>query len=215
MNAKDSFSILRISPDATLSEAKNAYKRLVKLWHPDQYVHSPEKQMIAQEKLKEINVAYRDIIALFKHNPVRPDTFPGINDAPPHQKDIHQDNENKRKTLWHQVSHFFRVNILKSNRSVSPEKESPLSHDATRNNGVALGERNVRMTPDFQKILKRAVNEKRAGLDSRQRDKDLKRVRKQDNNLSSNRIQTAAKRSHGDRVEKIAPIGRVNRIGGD
>ena len=69
MNTRTCFDILRISRDASLDDAKESYKRLVKLWHPDQYGNFPEKQRIAEEKLKELNVAYRDVVTVLKSNP--------------------------------------------------------------------------------------------------------------------------------------------------
>jgi len=50
MNARSCFDILCLSRNASLDEAKESYKRLVKLWHPDQYGNFPEKQLFAQEK---------------------------------------------------------------------------------------------------------------------------------------------------------------------
>lgn len=58
MNSEQCFAILHVSEKASLEEVKKAYKLLVKQWHPDQFAGHPTKQHIAQEKLKEINVAY-------------------------------------------------------------------------------------------------------------------------------------------------------------
>jgi molecular chaperone DnaJ len=57
--------VLGVSPNASAEEIKKAYQTLVKRYHPDRYVNSP-LQAEAQEKLKEINLAYD---TLTKHRP--------------------------------------------------------------------------------------------------------------------------------------------------
>lgn len=49
------YEILKISKDASDKEIKNAYKKMVKKYHPDLYVADKE---FAEKKIKEINEAY-------------------------------------------------------------------------------------------------------------------------------------------------------------
>jgi curved DNA-binding protein CbpA len=58
------FTVLLLSPDATLKEARMAYMRLVKRWHPDRFADNPQMRESAQEKLKVINSAYEEVTAL-------------------------------------------------------------------------------------------------------------------------------------------------------
>ena len=60
---KDPYKILGISPDATDDDVKRAYRELAKKYHPDNYADSPLADM-AEEKMKEINQAYDDIIRM-------------------------------------------------------------------------------------------------------------------------------------------------------
>ncbi len=55
----DPFKVLGISPTATDAELKKAYRELSKKWHPDQ---NPNNQKYAEEKFKEIQEAYRQIV---------------------------------------------------------------------------------------------------------------------------------------------------------
>lgn len=52
------YSVLELRPSASPMEVRQAYRDLVKVWHPDRFGHDPALQLKAQEKLKEINAAF-------------------------------------------------------------------------------------------------------------------------------------------------------------
>ncbi|MEI6860917.1 MAG: J domain-containing protein [Verrucomicrobiota bacterium] len=54
----DSYRVLEVVPGASPDELKRAYRDLVKVWHPDRFADDPRLQGRAQEKLKQINLAY-------------------------------------------------------------------------------------------------------------------------------------------------------------
>lgn len=56
MPKKDYYEILGISKGASEEEIKNAYKKLVKEWHPDKHTGNDKK--VAEQKFKEIQEAY-------------------------------------------------------------------------------------------------------------------------------------------------------------
>jgi len=56
----DPYKILGVSPSATDDEVKQAYRTLVRKYHPDKYANTDLAEM-ANEKMKEINAAYEDI----------------------------------------------------------------------------------------------------------------------------------------------------------
>ena len=57
----DSYRILQLAPGASLPTVKRAYRQLVKLWHPDHFAPGSKMELKAQEKLKEINLAYEKL----------------------------------------------------------------------------------------------------------------------------------------------------------
>ena len=55
---QESYHLLEVEIGAPLEDVKRAYRELVKVWHPDRFAHDPKLQRKAQEKLKQINLAY-------------------------------------------------------------------------------------------------------------------------------------------------------------
>ncbi len=58
---RDPYKILGVSPNAGDDEIKKAYRELAKKYHPDNYANT-EFSDIANEKMKEINEAYDEIL---------------------------------------------------------------------------------------------------------------------------------------------------------
>src|SRR5437763_5424305 len=74
------YRVLGLEPGVSLEELKQTHKDLVKVWHPDRFADDPRLQQKAQEKLKEINEAYEQVLS---------DAFPAprltapVPDSPP------------------------------------------------------------------------------------------------------------------------------------
>ena len=59
----DPYSVLGITSRATDEEVKKAYHEMVRKYHPDNYHNNPLSDL-AQEKMKEVNEAYNDIMRI-------------------------------------------------------------------------------------------------------------------------------------------------------
>ncbi len=60
--------ILGLKGVTSPEELKQAYRDLVQIWHPDRFNNNPRIEQIAQEKLREINLAYKHLLAYFDPN---------------------------------------------------------------------------------------------------------------------------------------------------
>ena len=54
---KDYYAILEVPPTATQEEIREQYYFLIQAWHPDKF-RNPEQKAKAEEKSKEVNIAY-------------------------------------------------------------------------------------------------------------------------------------------------------------
>jgi len=74
MGIRNSYRILEVGYGASKEEVKQGYKDLVRVWHPDRFTEDPRLRKKAEEKLKEINRAYGDLMNSFSHKtPTMPD----------------------------------------------------------------------------------------------------------------------------------------------
>lgn len=75
MDIRKCFETLEIDRGSSLEEARQAYKDLVTIWHPDRFSRNPRLREKAENKLKEINAAY-EAVSEFLTRPPGPDQGP-------------------------------------------------------------------------------------------------------------------------------------------
>jgi curved DNA-binding protein CbpA len=78
MDIRQCFDVLELDSNASLDEAKQAYKDMVNIWHPDRFSNNPRLKQKAEDKLKEINEAYEMIQSFLHSNKQQPKTAPYV-----------------------------------------------------------------------------------------------------------------------------------------
>jgi formylglycine-generating enzyme required for sulfatase activity len=66
MNLEESYRKLGLNPGASLQEARRAYYKLVKFFHPDRHQSSPGLLRKATEETKKLNLAYERVCKVFE-----------------------------------------------------------------------------------------------------------------------------------------------------
>lgn len=95
MSSRESYyEALGLTPGASAREVKDAYRDLAKVWHPDRFAHDPRLQQKAQEKLKEINEAYKGLTSGAPSAPRRRPAPPPRPDARAQSDHSHADKRN-------------------------------------------------------------------------------------------------------------------------
>ena len=61
------YRALELEPGASLEQVKQAWREMVKVWHPDRFPNDAKMQRKAQERLKDINGAYEILRACFQN----------------------------------------------------------------------------------------------------------------------------------------------------
>ena len=78
----DPYKTLDVAPSATDEEVKKAYRRLCKQYHPDLNPNNPA----AEEKFKEVQAAYDQVMRMRKGGYTQQDPFPGGQSRGPYQQ---------------------------------------------------------------------------------------------------------------------------------
>ena len=63
---KKAFAELGLTPDAAAEECKEAYKKLLKIHHPDRHANHPGNMKKATEKTARVNDAYERLMEWFR-----------------------------------------------------------------------------------------------------------------------------------------------------
>jgi len=81
MDIRQCFDVLELDRNASIDDVKQAYKDMVNIWHPDRFSNNPRLKQKAEDKLKEINEAYKMVqFFLSSKKPLEPEKAPHAKD---------------------------------------------------------------------------------------------------------------------------------------
>lgn len=209
MQPTDCFHILQISPHATHQEARTAYMRLVKRWHPDRFADNPRMREVAQEKLKGINSAYQEVKSAISARDELASRRPFSKPPPASSPNLPRTFFSSfRNLVPNRLKRFFAAGPGGASPHSAPGRRRPKSSPSTGMTGGAK---------DFQKIFNEAV-QKRTGAPYRVHPRtplSPGRAGKKPTARSAFTGYTRVRpgRKTGDRVGPIDPIRKINRVG--
>lgn len=219
MQKREGFDILSIPRSASIEEAKRSYKALVKRWHPDKFEHDPGKQKIAQEKLKEINIAYREVVKALQPPSDRTATVSTSVSGETKAESNVKTRSAETVSIFQKVGLFFKKqkgeNVPRSDHA-APGMESP---GRNRASPFVKSDGPKEEMPDFQNALNRAIRSHPGQGAGGQRGgrcgggSGKQRTRRGNRRTVILRQRVQGRRGLEDRIERIRPVERIKKIG--
>ncbi|MDA8090568.1 MAG: lysozyme inhibitor LprI family protein [Nitrospiraceae bacterium] len=142
-------------------QIRESYRDLVKVWHPDRFAHDPKLQQKAEEKLKEINLAYQAILDYLKNldKNYRPAGGFTNNQNPQDNNGDWQDIEAKLKEIFIEKNITDKDQLQELKNIISAWSNNIPEHDLL-NFGDRIEFLTIRAVPSY-KIQLRTQYEKR------------------------------------------------------
>jgi hypothetical protein len=219
MDHQRALKILDLPLSYSLAEAKTAYIKKVKIWHPDRFGHNELLKKSAGETIKDINLAYEQVTRAFRSSAgTKPFAGPARSASSTYQKRPDSGYvktahlfKSAYKTILSVIRRLNRLNLHKKQKD--GEARSP---DVQM--GAASGRshlrRGVRRQKGFKQVFDEVRNEHR-GLPRRKVSGVTHRyrrmgpvVKKGSDESKVGAVGRPASRKKVDRVERIRAIGK-------
>ncbi len=144
------YSILGLRIGASQDEIKQAYRDLVKIWHPDRFT-DVEQKLQAEEKIKQINAAYEKLKSIEVDSSIKSDPVPQPVNEPAKKEPSKSGNSTKQ-----QNPEPFRTKI--SSRPSNPETFYNFGVEKIKlgeyEEAIAHFTRAIRLKPDYIEAYK-------------------------------------------------------------
>ena len=98
MEIQRCFETLELPKDSSVEDVRQAYKDLVNIWHPDRVGDNPRLKKKAEEKLKDINLAYEELSSFLSSRPKTPPTVQKKPSEQPETEVFHSADRAKTET---------------------------------------------------------------------------------------------------------------------
>lgn len=83
LSRTDCFRVLGVEPEASWERIRQAYRDLVRVWHPDRFQSDPQLQLRAEQQLQRINEAYLQLKTSYIYEGRQPEPPPEPTPAGP------------------------------------------------------------------------------------------------------------------------------------
>jgi len=207
MDKPTAMKILGLQPDACAADAKTAYRTLAKTSHPDRFAGDAHKARDAENRMKEINGAFKYIM-------------PRLPEKTPQKRAPGIASKASVSGFFTSVSRHFRVRTVKTGgKDVPPKKKK-----APPVPGKAQGQTPRQVKRSFHTFLKTAAPDMHqdSSADTPKRSSGKPALDAYQNYRRhmalKKKVQAQRRRSRNTgigRVESITPVRRVNPVGED
>ncbi len=191
MDVQSALKILELGRVEHPHEIRDAYRRMVKQWHPDQFADRPDIRTVAEDRLKLVNLAHQTLNQYIKKQGVSSLVF-NKTSSPDKQKN-HQPGEGQVGTAVRLKNWFRRIIRLSAAKRCRRQNSAARHRVSTRRSVVH-----------------------RSGIDSSLRKTVLTRKRStNDTHRSVHRVMpfnTYRRHATPSRVEGVQPISPVRPI---
>lgn len=213
MNEKQAYRILQLSPPATRDQAKKAYRRLAKKYHPDRCVEPGMDSAVFESTMAHINLAFRFLA-------------PGLEDEVKNKTGFEQPElkPNRKKKLKNRILAGWQAFLAGCKRLFGNvhERQNKFEDQAPPCSGPDPGP-GPKKSPRFEEVLKTcspgafkaAQKEKRSSAKRKRTHTAVFKRYQAYVKLNKQVRQTASKRSYGSRiepVEQIDPVSPIDRV---
>lgn len=221
------YKALGLPPDASLEEAKHAYRKLVNRWHPDRFAQNDALQQLAEEHLKLFNVAYAEVKKQIagrprRYRPRHVSTFRArkTDKVSPGLRKRGATGSGDSPAVLNRLTRKFRQvlsSLLYAPRRPAGTRKSSGAHPAAKSsnlNGKERGRLKVNRRKNFAEIFNEVAGpdalkiKKAAAVQKHVR---LKRTSRQ--NSSPGSINPVSGKSRSGNSTVVKPIQRIKRVG--
>lgn len=121
--------LLELKTCSSREEARRAYRDLVRVWHPDRFSGDPRLRKRAEEKVKELNIAYEELVRHLERRASRAHDRTPDPDLPEagsvgSTEALFEVGTRTILTLWHSLSRAVRA-AVRENQDKSKERHGP------------------------------------------------------------------------------------------
>jgi len=121
------YQILHLEPKCTWNELRKKYKQAIQKWHPDRYKDGSNEKIAADDKVREINIAYHLLQKYYRENGTLPflQVEKSVPNTPRQNAPVERPSNSVNKTTNSHSTHAYET------RQEQPNRKTRKSHTST------------------------------------------------------------------------------------